>query len=83
MEDGTSAEERQCRESSGRIGPSQVGLVAEEEHGLRQEGEELQRASKGFNSEGDDDPQPHEVHRRGRGSHRRGQAQNERPARNY
>ena len=73
MEERASREQHQRRKQAGGIRPSQVGLVAEEEHGLCQEGQELQRGSKGFDPEGDDDPQPDQVHRRGGGGYRRGQ----------
>ena len=73
--------QRQRRQQARGVRPSQARLVAEEEHGLRSEGQELYRGSEGLDPKGDDRLEPDQVHRGGGFRNHRGQAQDERPAR--
>ena len=62
MEVGASKMQHQRRKSTGGVRLSQVGLVAEEEHGLRQKNQELYWSSKRSHSQRNDGPKFNQIH---------------------
>ena len=83
MEIRASKMEPECGKSAGGVGPSQVGLIPEEEHCLRQKDQELHRGSKRVYSERNDGAKFDEVHRRSCVWNRGSKTEDERLARNH
>ena len=72
-----------CWKSAGGVGPSQVGLIPEEEHGLRAKDQELHRGSKGVDSQRNDGTKFNEIHRRSCRWNRGSKTEDERLAWNH
>ena len=71
------------RQPSRGVRPSQIGLVPEEEHGIRTKSQEFYRGSKRGHPQRNDDPKFDEVYGGSCIRNRRSKAQDERLARHH